>query len=234
MAFDQNRYFSLIQRAAFDASFYKGTIQDLSSAQRAMSFVGAPTWARVNGRPCLSLRGGAYVRTTVAVAPVIPDLTAQVAYEALFVMPSATGLIDYLFHQQGAAPGGGVSLGVFDTTLANQNIYMHGIPAGGGNGRYLAVAAGSCPNGRMAHVVQTAENTFTSGRAWVNGIARTVTLSDFNPPAVSLVATIRAGGYGFLVPHGVMIVRVWQGVTFTNEDAQVLYQAARELTSGEV
>jgi len=221
MPFDQNRYSSLIQRAAFDASFYKGTIQDLSSAQRAMSFVGAPSWAKCNGLPILRQNAaGAGAATTGAVASVI-NSTQPFWVECLV---STTTTAAYVFFQQNA--GGWYCF----TDPLNTRFLLITVTAALGNARYLVTVSARLAANRLNHIVAALDPVSLAGYSWINGAPNPTTFANIAPPVVCAATQLQVCGAGGLAARG-MIARAWQG-TPTNEDATCLAAAAESLVGG--
>jgi hypothetical protein len=215
MGYDQDRYNSLISRASFDCSFYKGTIQDQSKSRLAMGFVGAPSWGRINGLPCLQKPGTTGNGITTAVIPAILDVTGTVTFETLCFKEA--------FHVRCLRQA---DLGGFE--LGNKF-------GGGGGELTLFDAAGAAarlirsPNfvvNTPIHLIVTSVAGGTAGRTWVNGVPGTTSLvfagvAANAPPSAVLVL---GGGYG----GGLSISRAWQGA-LTNEDCAALYGAAHAM-----
>jgi len=226
MAFDQNRYFSLIQRAAFDASFYKGTIQDLSSAQRAMSFVGAPTFGRVNGHPCLKQNATGEGCTSGAVLGVV-DMAASWTIETLHRQDVGDS---WLCRWAGPASAGGFLQSNF---AAGGRILVYEYDAAGVPQRQLfSPAGGVTPPNKTLHTLTSSIAAGTSGRMWFNGIPQVVTLIGAGVPVNPVASPVgfgMSGGAGGLATE--MILRVYP-FALTNEDATCLAEAAKELVGG--
>jgi len=224
MAYDQNRYQSLIQRAAFNAEFFRGTIQDLSSAQRAMSFVGAPTFGRVNGHPCLKQNAAGDGVTSGNVANIV-DVTSPFFLEAIFgVFP---GDLPCYIIQQGVATFGGF---IWYWSASGRLYQLEIYDAAAGAARTLSTPVDSQPARTLRHALFAVSPL--SALTWINGIPVTPLVTNTRVPTncaprpLRVLATLGGGCQA-------MIARVWQG-TPTNEQVNDLYQAARELTSGEV
>jgi hypothetical protein len=222
MPFDNARYNSLIARASFDCSFYKGTIQDLSPARRAMSFVGAPSWTMVNGIPALKQAAGGYI-TSVATPSVI-NSTLPFFVELLY-QPYAPG--DYPMFQVAA---GGWTVYYNNPAIGQLGLFTY--TAAPANGRFINAPGVAYP-GQLAHHVGYIDPVGLGGLWWKNGVPVATVFTNTNPPAVCANTAFRVCGGGAASSSISMIARVWQG-TPTNSDAQVLYQAARSLTGGEV
>lgn len=225
MPFDSARAASLIARAAFNAEFFRGTIQDLSSAKRAMSFVGAPTWSRINGRPCLK-QNAAGDGTTSGVVDNIVDVTAPFWVEALFTTTNP-GAACYVLQQGAVAAGGFIfywSLGA--GTLFRVELY----DGAAGGARSVNTPAASGPYNTTRHVIIGIEPLV--GSCWINGVpgtplvVNTRAATNCAPRAVRMMGTVGGGCQaGF--------IRCTQG-TPSQEDATCLYQQARILTGGDV
>ena len=220
MPFDVDRYRSLISRAAFDCSFYKGTIQDLSPAQRAMSFVGAPTWGQVNGVPCLQMNGAVRVSTSAAV-PRVVDTTNTFWVELL----GSHSTTDYLMYQ---ISGGGWT--VYYISATNQ-IVLGTYTAATANARNVNMAAMPLP-GRLFHIVGYLDPVGLGGQWWVSGMPVATVFANTGVPANCANAIFQLANVGPAIGRG-MINRVWSG-TPANEDVSALYGAAHVLTGGEV
>ena len=227
MPLDQVRYSRLIASAAFDASFYKGTWQDLSRNGLAMTPVGNPSWARCNGRPCLKQNAAADCVTSAAV-PMAVDVLGDFSLEVTFSL-STGGLWANLLTQGGV--GGGFTA---YWVSATQQVLLYLFTAAGAYAEQINTPVGSILPSRRYHLLMQSLAAGTNGRVTINGV--------HVAPVLMLAGVVAAGVNSAITTAGnsdagcrqnVSTSRLWQG-TMTNEDAQVLYQAARELTGGEV
>jgi len=222
MPVDQDRYRSLIARAAFNAEFFRGTISDLSSAQRAMTFVGSPTWGRLNGFPILKKNAAADGTTSAAVAPVL-DVTGSITFEGLFVADDV--FMPVMFRQVGGT--GGVSFGNLSGVNRGE-VYL--LDAAGAGARFVMTAIGALPAHRPRHLIISSIDGGTSGLVWINGVPSTCTLALAGvaaSPPVSVVTTLGAVS----AAGQAMISRCWPFL-FTNEDAVCIAEQAKLLVGG--
>jgi len=222
--FDQGRYNSLIARCAADFSFYKGTIQDLSGAQLAMSFAGAPTWSRVNGHPALAQRANADGAASAATGPVV-DVTGAFFVEALFVPQLDPTTTDALLHQQAAGSGGFDIVWNPATDIVTLTLYT----AAGAVARTISTAANTVVPTVPLHVVLASSAGGAAGTAWLRGIPAAVALAGAGVAANTAAAPV---GYGRGTGLSDFIVsRVFSGAP-GNEDAACLAEVAREMVGG--
>jgi hypothetical protein len=223
MGYDQDRYNSLISRASFDCSFYKGTIQDQSKSRLAMSFVGSPSWTMVNGLPALR-QNAANDRASSAAVPCVVDVT--IPYCAEWVLTPTKNVLGYGLYQ---VNGGGF---VFYYDGAGATVALVSLTAASAVGRYCFTAAGTFPLFRTRHALFALDPVGLSGRAWVDGIPTAVTFVNVGAVQSCAAAALGVGGVGGPSVNS-MLCRVWQG-TPTNEDCVTLYQAAKTLVGGEI
>ena len=229
MPVDQDRYQSLIRRAAFRAEYFRGTIQDLSPAQRAMAFVGAPTWSRINGWPCLAQNAINQGSTSGAVAAFL-DVTGSVWFEAV-VQPFAYGTDQNLIVSQRTPAGPGFTF-FWHSSIANAYARIILYDAAGASARSLNTPVLSVPVMRPSHIVLASINAGATGLGWINGIPVVVTLAGAGVVANAGVSVIEAGGGVFTRGlKGTMIARAWQG-TPTNADVACLAEQAKLMIGG--
>lgn len=223
MPVDQERYDLLIRRATFNAEFWRGTIQDLSAAQRAMSFVGAPTWSRINGWPCLAVNA---TGTTSAAVPQVVDVTGSFTVEAL---SSYRQLPAAWLEQYGATGGFRFSS---PSGVNRSEIYLYdnaGVAA-----RVIYTAVGATPLNRPFHLLLTSTLGGTVGYARINGIPSTVAYAGAGVAAnVAVPTAIAHGDADTRRAAQSLIVRAYP-FALTNEDCATLYQAAKTLVGGEI
>lgn len=225
MAVDQDRYRALIARAAFNAEFWRGTIQDLSPAQRAMSFVGAPTWGRINGNPCLSQRANADGVTRAAENPLI-DVTGPFFVE-LCVINHIAGNLSYIRHG-GVGATGGWKL-TWDP--ANERASLDLFTAAGAVARTVYNPNNSlAPRNKPFHTIMATALGGTTGACWTAGLPAVATLAGVGVAAAAPAINLYAGGFGTGLCDS-LIIRVWSGVP-TNADATCLAEQARLLVGG--
>jgi len=217
--YDQDRYRSLIARAAFDCSFYKGTIQDQSAAQRAMAFVGAPTFSRCNGLPCLKQNAAADGATSGNIAAVV-DTTQPFWCEAL-IDPPSTGTC-HLIYQVNA---GGFTF-YWDASVPR--IFLMTRTAALGNARYGFATVVKRPQ----HLVVSLDPVGLTSNGWVNGVPLGMTFTNTAPPVLCAATPVVVCGAGGLNMRS-LLARVWRGAP-TNEECAALYGAAHVLTGGDV
>jgi hypothetical protein len=224
MPFDNARYNSLIARASFDCSFYKGTIQDQSKSRLAMTAVGSPTWTMVNGLPALRQNAAGDQVRSGAVASVVETSTQPYWVECVWRNGATTTA--YALYQFN---GGGWTA---YADGANRTFSLGSLTAAGALARYCFPAVGSAPTHKPTHFVACLNPVALSGLCWVNGVPTAVTFVNAAPPvtcaATNLIVSSQAGS-----ALTTCLSRVWQG-TPTNADAAALYGAARALTGGEV
>jgi hypothetical protein len=228
MGYDQDRYNSLISRAAFDCSFYKGTWQDLSPARRTMTAVGSPSFTMVNGLPALR-QNAVGDGSTSAVVPAIVDPSGAFSIEVCgAVYGPAAATWGYFLRQQ--------TLGGFFAYVdpSTQRFLVATNTAAGALARTLQSPVGSFPRATQRHLIMSSTSGATAGLSWVAGVPGAVTLggagvsAPCNPAAVIVMAQSDVG-----VRVQSLIIRVFP-FALTNEDCAALYGAARALTGGEV
>ena len=225
MAYDQNRYQSLIQRAAFNAEFFRGTIQDLSSAQRAMSFVGAPTFGRVNGHPCLK-QNAAGDRVTSGAVPMAVDVLGDFFLEVTFSLSTGGQWANLL--TQGGVGGGFTAYWV----SATQEARLYLFTAAGAYAEQINTPFGSILPSRRYHLLMQSLAAGTNGRVTINGVhvAPVLMLAGVVAAGVNPVITT-AGSSNAGCRQNVSTSRLWRG-QYTNEDATCLAAAAESLVGG--
>jgi hypothetical protein len=230
MPFDVQRYNRLIASTAADFSFYTGSIQDRSSAQRTMTLVGGPSWTPVNGLPCFSQRANADGIATTGVVPRVLDLTGSIFFE-IVLRPTVEAAANYLVYQ---VDGTTTGLAVFyQPNAGNRDVRIYLYNAAAVARRVIGPAA-SAPVGALRHHLIGSVAGGTSGLVWTNGIPGTPILLGAGAAAnIAAPTQLTAAGSGGTGRQDSLIIRAWQGVP-VHEDAQCLYQAARSLTGGEV
>jgi hypothetical protein len=221
-AVDQDRYRSLIARAAFNAEFFRGTIQDLSAAQRVMTFVGSPRWSKLASWPCLKQNAANDGAVSAVVASIV-DTTQAFWVELLIVPPFTASTLLLQFNAGGWRC-------YYDGT--SQLLYLLTTTAVGGNARYCNSSVGSVPVRRPVHAVLGLDPVGLSGRIFLNGVPAVTAFVNNAPPVLCAAAILNVCGVGGESMRS-MIARVWQG-TPSNEDCQALYQQAKLLVGGEV
>jgi len=223
MPVDNDRFQSLIRRAAFNAELWRGTVQDLSPAQRAMAFVGAPTWSRINGWPILKQNAVGDGATSGNVANIV-DVTTPFWLECIFVS-TAGGTACYAL-QQGLSTFGGFVW--YWSVGAGNKLVLEMYDGAAGAARSIAGAGGSHMPGILRHTILAV--TPLSGSCWVNGIPSAMTIvntraaTNCAPRAVRVMGTL--GGC-----CQTMLARAWQG-TPTNEDVACLAEQAKLMVGG--
>ena len=226
MPADQDRYRSLIARAAFNAEFFRGTIQDLSAAQRAMTFVGAPSFGMINGLPCLK-QNAAGDYTTSAAIPAVLDVTASWSIEALF--SPGPGTIATILQQVGAANAGGFSFqwrntgGDVDVIL----VYLFDLAAGP---RLLYSNNGVFTRYSTRHAIISGINGGASGKMWLNGVPIVCNLFGAAAPANIAVNRALTTLVGPVITTA-SLIRVFP-FALTNADATCLAEQAKLLVGG--
>ncbi len=222
MPYDQQRYNSLISRCAFDMSAYTGSFQDRSPAQRTMTAVGAPTWTRVNGLPCLRSPEGTGITSGNVSAPV--SMTASCAFEFVLRPDVAASFIGILRHNV-AAGGWLVAWNIAGTQL----LTLWGYNAGGATATSLTSSA-AVARGRTIHGVISVQGGVPNA-LWINGIPGASAVVVGAHVDGGLLPVVAARAYGGAV--STMLIRAYP-FALTNEEVQTLYQAAHVLTGGEV
>lgn len=219
MAVDQDRLARLLASAAFDARYYEGHIQDRSRNQRPMTFVGAPTWGRINGWPCLKQNAAGEGATSDVVAPVL-DTTQAVSFE--IVMEQWVAGYTVAVRQR---PGnGGWS---FDYDQPNNRLAVSLYDAAG------VLARGAFPVGLggrrpTSYIVSFAAGGLTPA-AWFNGIPVAGAAFGAGVPAIGANAVCAIGLTAGI--NRFMIIRCWQGA-LTSEDCSCLAEQAKLLIGG--
>ena len=229
MPLDQQRYRALVESAAVNFDFSRGTIQDLSPAGRAMSFVGAPTWARVNGRPCLNQNAINQGATSGVVGPVV-DVTGSFSVEVLLQAGVETPVpsVNVPLYQATAGVGGFAFQ--LRTGAGWWTAYMDLFGLGGGVQRRLTMPVDSWPwDTKPRHGIIVSRNATSDGLAWLNGIPRAVVVTLIGPLANIVNQTVLVGA-----DRGMCIYSLVRAYPFalTNEDAACLAEAAREMVGG--
>ena len=229
MPVDQDRYNRLLASTAFDASFYTGSIQDRSRYQRAMTFVGAPTWTKINGWPALSglVNGDG---TTSANLPLVLDVTQTFSVEILTLVSGVSGNYTTAWRQTGAGFFGGAEIQVVSRANGIQ-LYATVYDAAGAVARQILSPNPSFAYRTAAHGLMTYIAGGGAGRCWINGVPTAVTLAGAGVPFnLAPPRPIISGGAGYWTGT-YLLVRVWQGDT-TNEDATCLAEQAKLLVGG--
>ena len=223
MAFDQQRYSRLIASAAFNAEFFRGTIQDQSSRGLAMTFAGAPTWTRVNGKPAISQAGSSanYVLSTAAVASLV-DLTGTFSLELLFCASA-------IERDRPIQQIDGTNTGIIAQRESASTSYVY-LYSGGAVVRSIGTPAGATAASLIHHLVFTSVAGGTSGYVWHRGIPLAAALSGAGAAANPAASVVRLG-LGASRLGRTLVVRLWQQA-FGNPDANCLAEAAREMVGG--
>lgn len=225
MPVDQEHYRSLISRCAFRMDAFTGSFQDLSAAQRTMTAVGAPTWGRINGLPCLSQRANADGATRAAENPLI-DVTGAFVVE-LCAINHIAGNLSYIRHG-GIGATGGWKL-TWDS--ASERASLDLFTAAGAVARTVYSPNNSLlPRNKPFHLIMGTSLGGTTGACWVAGLPAVATLAGAGVAAAAPALALYAGGFGTGLCDSI-IIRVWQG-TPTNSDAQCLADAAKLLVGG--
>lgn len=229
MAFDSGRYASLISRASFDGSYYKGTFQDQSKSQIPMFVLPAtaPKFTRVNGYPALSnvvAGDGLYSNVT----PAIIDVTQSSTVEVLFRSDTPAG-VAYINRQTDPGPLRGYV--AYRSSLA----LVFAFYDAAGLFRSYSVNSAFTSELRMTHVVLAVNNTTVTGSGWVNGVPRTVTVANAGVIPVPITAPRALD----LVSVGATALFTWvinrmYPLAVTSEDVAALYGAAKSLVGNEI
>lgn len=215
MPFDRDRYDDLVKRAAFNAEYWRGTIQDQSPARRPMTYTGSPKWCRVGSLVALEKRAAAD-GTTSAVIPPILDVTGAVTFEALF--DHATFPPNFLRQISGT---GGFTFG---NATGVDRVEAYLLDNAGAGARLVTVATSSVQRFRPSHVLLTSVNGGTAGVAWINGVPSAVVLALAGVAANGAAAALTT--FSVANTGRVAITRCWQGA-LSSADATVLWEAAR-------
>lgn len=231
MPYDQDRYNSLISRAAFDCSFYKGTIQDQSPARRAMIFVGSPSFCLINGLPALRQNAAGSGAQSAAI-PQILDLSGTVSIEAVYRPILRAGGYHPLIAQSSGAAADGF---MFEDDPVTGDAYFL-LFNGGAIARQIR-ATTPVTRGFLSHAIITSGNGAATGSAWVGGIPTSVVLGGAGAAvntagavvAVAGAPTVWSGSNGL---QDTVLIRAYP-FALTNSDAACLYGAAKSLI-GEV
>ncbi len=226
MALDQDRYRSLIERCAFRMDAFRGTIADLSPAQRAMAFVGAPTWGRINGWPCLKMNAAADGATSGALAAVL-DVTGPFFVEAVARINLRSQYQD-IAGQYGGGGGG------WEWYFSNLNaLVLLLYTAGGGVARNLSIPAASLPVRSPVHVLAYSTAGGVAGLAWVNGVPVGPVPAGAGVAANGGVRpyTVLGVGGGGSERADLLLHRAWTG-TPSNADASCLAEASKLMIGG--
>lgn len=227
--FDKDRFLRLRESAAVNFEFWRGTYQDLGPRRLAMTAVGTPGWALINGLPCLSQpTGTAPVSTTGVVDPVV-DITGDFFVEVvLSARINPAGTEDFILNQAGPGSVGGFRC---SWNAATSSLQLLGRNAAGAGVNYLRMPNNTLTMNKPSHFIIAALAGMTSGIGWVGGVPVTVSL--LGPGVVvNCVPSLLYAAGGNAGKIDTTLIRVWQG-TPTNADAACLYQAAKSLV-GEV
>lgn len=224
MAFDVNRYNSLISRCSFNMEAFRGTFQDLSPAQRTMTAVGTPGWSKIAGLPCLKQNAVADGATSGNTdSPV--DVTGTFTVEA--IIAGNTSGTDFILRSTGAGNFGG-----FVASRQTERMAITLYTAAGAGAREVVTPAASVPLGYARHILLASVAGGTAGLGWVNSIPVAVTLLGAG------LAANHAGARPIIVNgnaglQSLLLIRCWQGA-ITQEDVAALYGAAHVLTGGDI
>lgn len=222
-AYDHDRFLALRESAAFNMEAWRGTFQDQSRNQLAMTAVGRPGWTQINGLPCLKQNAAGDQVRSGAVASIVETTTQPYWIEAVW-RNGATNTAYAMYQFNG---GGWTAY----CDGAGRTIAIGSLTAAGALARYCFPAAGSLPTNTFRHVVACLNPVTLSGLCWINAVPTAVTFVNAAAPvtcaATNFIVSSQAGG-----GLHTLLCRVWQG-TPTNADAACLYQAAKSLV-GEV
>jgi len=227
MPYDSDRARSLIARAAFNAEFFRGTISDLSNAQRAMTFVGAPTWGMINGKPALRQNTAADLVNSAAV-PAIVDVTADFSLEFV-IEPHRFGDDTPDIIRQ--------------TNNGGFYCFWHGFPAvqrfylrlqtnAGATAREIITPVASATMNAAQHVIITSQAGGTSGSSWKNGIPQVATLAGAGVAANCPATILTAFGYPTNATRYTYLLERVYPFALTNADASCLAEQAKLLVGG--
>ena len=225
MAYDQQRHRALVQSAAVNYEFWRGTIQDQSSRGLAMSFVGAPTFGRVNGHPCLKQNAAGDCVTSGAV-PMAVDVLGDFFLEVTFCV--STGGLKANLLTQGGVGGGFTTYWV----SATQQVLLYLFTAAGAAAGQIYTPVGSILPSRRYHLLMQSLAAGTNGRVTINGVhvAPVLMLAGVAAAGVNSVI-ITAGHSNAGCRENISTSRLWRG-QYTNEDATCLAAAAESLVGG--
>lgn len=224
--YDVDAYSALVQRASFRFEGWKGTIQDQSTAQRAMSYVGSPRFQRVGNVVGLVQNAVADGITSGNVASVV-DVTAAFTLE-IYGIGYVTGT-DFVIGQLGAGNAGGFIC--YRQGPANNRITCELYTIAGASARTLASPIGSTILGSLFHCVLSSSAGGTAGAVWLGGIPSVVTLAGAGVAAnhAGTRPIIAAGGNGGI--QGSFIIRAYP-FALDNSQAACLAAGAANLVSG--
>jgi hypothetical protein len=222
MPFDNARYQSLIERASFRFEPFRGTIQDLSSAQRTMSFVGSPSFCLVNGLPALRQNAAGDGATSGAVAAAV-DVTGSYSIEIL-----GGHMIDGIpIFGQGASNAGGFAFYYSGSVLTYKCVVEMYSSAGPGVMRNGQSNVNTYPMRRTIHTLISVSGGGATGTLAINGVPSTFTMGGAG--VVTNIAANRAITFWANTGRtGTTILRLYP-FALTNSDATCLYGAARSL-----
>ena len=226
MPFDVARYNDLIARATFDASFYKGTWQDVGRNRFAMQPNNSPGWTQMNGLPMMSMPATNNYPYSVLQAPQFVDVTGTFFVEWLCCHRRGTGYHRPISHFD--ADGGFAS----GTYMTNGYVGLQLFRAGGAWAVELYTANSVAKYNQPIHVIIESTNAGASGKCWVRGLPVALNRASAGPAVNSAAAYIRSGSTDGSAVGDVMLSRVWTGAC-SNADATCLYGSAKSLV-GEV
>jgi len=224
MSFDTTKYNNLIARAAFDASFNKGTWQDLSRNKTATITNGPLMWSPISGQPALSMPVGIGVASTAV--PAILDVTQSCAIEVLLSRISSIS-VGYNIRQCNVGPIRG-----FVSYNSGVSFVFAFYDAAG---LYRSYTIAALQSSALYHIVLSCNNVAVTGSGWSNGIPISVTVASAGVIPVNIVgsAIIDLIAFAATQPFRFGLVRLFP-FALTNDDATCLYQASRTLTNGDV
>jgi len=205
MPYDSDRARALIARAAFNAELWRGTVQDLSSVQRAMVINGTLRFVPYGSVVGVTMRTAADYAYRDNV-PALVDATASFSLETL-VYP-CNGIAERMMYHLGVGASGAWAW----LTAPPAGPWIIFWDAVGAFARSIQLPAGSLPLNKLTHLLIVPSAGATAGKA------------------LRFYSIGSAGGGGLL---GIVINRIYP-FTLGNEDAQVLYQQAKILTGGAV
>ena len=224
MAYDQQRYRALVQSAAVNYEFWRGTIQDQSSRGLAMTPVGNPSWGRVNGRPALKQNAAGDGVTSGNVANIV-DVTGSFSVEGFFT-PMILGA-NFPLRQWLGGGSGGFAL-THDYGGGRSALYL--LNNVGGVARTITMAAGTHPAGVLRHVLIVSLAGGISGYCWMNGIpVGPVFIGAGVAANIAANAAVAAGAGTGLMSS--LLIRAYP-FALGNEDVTCLAAAAESLVGG--
>jgi hypothetical protein len=227
MPTSQDRYLALIARAAFNCEMFRGTFQDLSPAQRAMTVQGAPTWGRIDSWPTLKQLASADGAASGAVARIV-DVTADFSIEwsGELLLPEA-GTAN-LISQVGATGGFRLAWDAVNTVFV-LTLYTNA----GAVARTITTPAASAPLRTPVEIIIRSTAGGTAGAAWIRGTPVVATLGGAGVAAnigANSAVVVEEGDFGLVET---LEARVTQDA-WSNEDVAAIHSQVATMTGGEV